>query len=85
MYMTSESGPMDTHFMTLMSEKKYNGSTSRDSFYILTRTQTPLASNINQKPVANNRLSFPILISVCCVLKGILYSWYRNNSSTLDF
>lgn len=58
------SGPNASLTTTLSHSWHANDATSRDSFYILTRTQTPLASNINQKPVANNRLSFPILISV---------------------
>lgn len=51
--------------MTALSHSwNANGPTSRDSFPILAGTQTPLASNINQKPVANNNLSLSFLITV---------------------
>lgn len=48
---------------TLYLSWNANGPTSRDSFHILAGTQAPFASNINQKTVANNRLSFSFLIS----------------------
>lgn len=57
------SRPNASLMTTLSHSWNANCPTPRDSFPILAVTQTPLVSNINQKPVANNNLSsFPISV-----------------------